>query len=204
MMDCAKTSKILFASAFIALMCTPALAISADDFIPPVQVETAKRTELLSIKDKASIKTEVDKNLDTEITSVPTLQDAINQIIANSKTGCQLVRPNGQDGFTFVATGMGTYKTDYQNVFASRIEQRNAYVTAFMGAKAEMAKTVGELVVRGATNFDRQLEILTTEKKAITNIERELNETQCQWVRKVLRGYVTYIPFLMMGMAEYT
>lgn len=67
-----------------------------------------------------------------------------------------------------------------------------AYVVAFMGAKSEMAKTVGELVVRGATDFDRKLEPLTTEKKTITNIERELTEAQCQWVRKVLKGYVTY------------
>lgn len=192
MMNCLRTSKILLVSVFIALTCTSALAISADDFIPPVQAETAKRTELLSVKDEASVKTETDGNLDTEVTSAPTLQDAINKIVAQSKIGCQLVRLNGQDGITFVATGMGTYKSDYQNVLASRIEQRNAYVVAFMGAKAEMAKTVGELVVRGATDFDRKLEVLTTEKKTITNIERELTEVQCQWVRKVLKGYVTY------------
>lgn len=120
-MNCLRTLKILLVSVFIALTCTSALAISADDFIPPVQVETAKRMELLSVKDEASVKTEMDGNINTEVTSAPTLQEAINKIIAQSKIGCQLVRLNGQDGITFVATGMGTYKLDYQNVLASRI-----------------------------------------------------------------------------------
>lgn len=73
-MNCLKTLKILLVSVFIALTCTSALAISADDFIPPVQVETAKRTKLLSVKDEASVKTEMDGNIDTEVTSAPTLR----------------------------------------------------------------------------------------------------------------------------------
>ena len=91
------------------------------------------------------------------------LQDTINKIIAQSKTGCQLVRLNSQDGITFVATGTRTYKPDYQNVLDSGIEQLNDYITAFMRVKAEKAKTVGELIVHGATDFDRKVKVLTTE-----------------------------------------
>ena len=187
-----KILSVVFVFMSITVASVPAFALSADDFIPPVQVEAEKRAELLDVKDAASVTTSNDANLDLDVTTALTLQDAINSVIAKSKVGCQLVHQAGTDGITFVATGMGTYNANYENVLASRIEQRNAYVTAFMDAKAQMAKTVGELVIRGATTFDRDAEVLSTEKKTITNIERDLSEAQCQVVRKVLKGYVTY------------
>jgi hypothetical protein len=166
-------------------------ALSADDFLPPAQAEAEQQETLLAVKDETSVKTEVDPVLKTEVTSAPTLQDAINKVIAKPQQGCRtLAEPGG--GYAFVATGMGAYKSDYQNVNAARVEQRNAYLAAFMNAKAEMAKTVGEIVVRGATNFDEKLDSLDTETTSLTNVESQLSEEQLQSVRKVLKGYVTY------------
>ena len=56
-----------------------ATALSADDFIPPVQATSpAQKEELSTIKDQDSVRTENDPVLKTEITTAPTLQDAIN------------------------------------------------------------------------------------------------------------------------------
>jgi hypothetical protein len=61
-----------------------------------------------------------------------------------------------------------------------------------MDAKAQMARTTGEIVVRGATDFDKKIEKLDTQSKGLRNIETDLSEEQLQTVRKVLKGYVTY------------
>ena len=143
-------------------------ALSADDFLPPAQAPRAQQDALLAVRDEASVTTEVDPVLLIAVTTGPTLQDSINKIIERSGSGCRIIAEPG-GGYAFVATGQATYKADRQNVTASRIDQRNAYVIAFMNAKAEMAKTVGEIVVRGATDFDRKIETLDTEVKECEN-----------------------------------
>jgi hypothetical protein len=183
-------SLFLFCALFLFLnshICYAAL--SADDFIPPVQAESSENKDaLLAVQNPSSVKEEIDPVLNAPVVNAPSLQDAINKAIEKPKQGCVIL----QGGTVFVATGTGTYNPNYSNVVASRIEQRNAYVVAFMNAKSEMAKTVGEIVVRGATNFDSKIERLDTETKALTNLETELTESQIQTVRKVLKGYVTY------------
>ncbi|MDR1651104.1 MAG: hypothetical protein LBR87_04895 [Synergistaceae bacterium] len=181
----------ILAAAVLPLWGGMGLALDADDFLPPVQASPEQKEALMSVKDEASVKTEVDPVLKTEVTTAPTLQDAINKIVEKPKQGCRLIQQ--RDGSTvFVATGNGSYNPDYQNVVASRIEQRNAYVEAFMNAKSEMTQTAGELVVRGATDFDKKVETIDSDVKSLTNIERELSEEQLQSARKVLKGYVTY------------
>ena len=184
--------KFLALILLIGLLPCSAFAISADDFIPPVQAKPEQQAELLAVKDEGSVKTFQDENLGVQVTQAATLQDAINKIIAKPKQGCEIVYASQSSGATLVATGIGTYKTDYENVIATRIEQRQAYVQAFMQAKAQMAQTTGELVIRGKTNFDTRDEILTSEKKTLINLDQELSESQQASVRKVLKGYVTY------------
>jgi hypothetical protein len=164
-------------------------ALSADDFLPPVQAESSEQKEkLLSVQNPTEVKEEIDPTLNAQVINAPSLQDAINKAIEKPKQGCVIL----QGGTVFVAIGAGTYNPNYSNVVASRIEQRNSYVAAFMNAKSEMAKTVGEIVVRGVTDFDRKIERIDSEAKSLTNIETELTESQIQTVRKVLKGYVTY------------
>jgi len=181
----------------IALLClfvfpVQAYAISADDFLPPVQAQSAeKKTELLAVKDEGTVKTEVDPVLKERITTAATAQDAINKIISKPRQGCEMIGL-ADGGLGFVATGMGTYNPNMENVVASRIAQRNAYVEAFMNAKAEMAKSVGGFVVRGATDFDKKIESISDEKVNLLNFEAQLSESQMQTARKVLKGFVTY------------
>lgn len=181
----------------IALLClfvfpVQAYAISADDFLPPVQAQSAeKKTELLAVKDEGTVKTEVDPVLKERITTAATAQDAINKIISKPHHGCEMIGL-ADGGLGFVATGVGTYNSNMENVVASRIAQRNAYVKAFMDAKVEMAKTVGGYVLRGANDFDKKPDSLDNEKIGLVNFEEQLTETQKEAVSKVLRGYVTY------------
>jgi hypothetical protein len=134
----------------------------------------------------------VDADLSLPVTTAGNLQDAINKIVEKPKQGCHLARLRPEDGLVFVATGQGTYNSAHANVVASRIEQRDAYLEAFVNAKAELARTTGELAFRGATDFDKKTDRLDTSDKALTNIERDLSESQRQSVSKVLKGYVTY------------
>lgn len=186
--------RLLLSILAVCLCASVAMAFSADDFDPPVQAKTAaQKAELSAVTDEAAVKTVMDPNLEMNVTEAPTLQDGANSIVDKMKRGCQVVRLSPEDGLTFIATGVGTYNPQkYENAVLSRIEQREAYVTAFMDAKSQMAQTVGEIVYRGATNFDKKLETLHTPEKALNNLETDLSESQLQTVRKVLKGYVTY------------
>ena len=99
------TLRIFSAILLTAIFYGNAFAISADDFLPPVQEENpAKRSELLAVKDTSTVTTEHDASLDVNFTAASTLQDAINAIVAKPKTGCQFARVAGQSGATVVAT----------------------------------------------------------------------------------------------------
>lgn len=177
----------------VAAMCGNAFAISADDFIPPIQEDTpAKQAELLTVKDVTTVTSQHDTSLDVYFTAAPTLQDAINAIVAKPKTGCQFARVAGQPGTTLVATGMGTYSLNYDNVMASRIEQRNAYLQAFMRAKSEMARTLSGISFEGATYFEQGSQSETNSSRTLNNINTSMSERQKQWAQAVLKGYVTY------------
>ncbi|MDR3231951.1 MAG: hypothetical protein LBT65_10970, partial [Synergistaceae bacterium] len=167
-------------------------ALSADDFLPPAQAAAEQRADLLTVKDEASVKTETDPNLGVAVTTAGNLQDAINKLVEEPKKGCQIIRQGPDSGIVFVATGLGTYNPNRTNVIASRIEQRNAYVAAFMDAKSEMAKTVGGFVSRGVNNFDEKIATYDTDEQSLGNMESSLSDEQTQSVRKVLKGYVTY------------
>ena len=177
----------------VAFLCNIAFAISADDFIPPIQEENAtKKAELLKVNDNNAITVEHDVSLNADFTVAPTLQDAINKIIEKPKVGCQFVRVAGQSGSTLVAIGMGTYALNYENVMASRIEQRNAYVQAFMRAKDEMARTLSGISFEGANSFEKGSQSETNSSRSLNNISTSISERQIQWAQAVLKGYVTY------------
>ncbi|GHV48575.1 hypothetical protein FACS1894204_12910 [Synergistales bacterium] len=186
-----KVAAVVFALSFV--WCGAGYAMSADDFLPPAQAaDVSQKEALLEVKDEASVKTEVDPVLKTEVTTASALQDAINAKIKRPKQGCELiVQQDG--GIVFVATGLGTYNPGYANPVASRIEQRGAYLEAIMNAKAEMARTAAGLTSRGADTFNKNTDTLDTgEGEGLANIDKNLSETQQQTARKVLKGYVTY------------
>lgn len=168
-----------------------AVPLTADDFLPIVQAPEEQRAELSAVRQPESVKVEADAVLERPVTSAATLQDAINAVVAERKQGCTMIAvPSG--GYGFVATGIGTYRKNMDNVTAERIAQRNAYVEAYMQAKSQMASLLGEMAVRGVTTFDKKTETLDTDSKALRNQTRELDEHQKAVVYAVLKGYVTY------------
>jgi len=167
-----------------------AAALTADDFLPIVQAPEEQRAELSAVRQPESVKVEADAVLEQPVTSAATVQDAINAIVAERKQGCTMIAvPSG--GYGFVATGIGTYRKNMDNVTAERIAQRNAYVEAYMQAKSQMASLLGDMAVRGVTTFDKKTETLDTDSKALRNQTRELDEHQKAVVYAVLKGYVT-------------
>ena len=175
------------------IMAGAAFALSADDFIPPVQEDNpAKRADLLAVSDDSSITVEHDDDLNTDITTAPTLQEAINKIIAKPKAGCQLAGLTGTAAYTIVSTGTGIYNPAHKNVIASRIEQRNAYVRAFMDAKSRMAAFLSEVPVQGYTKFDSSINTITDSERNLSSISTTLEERGREVAAKILRGYVTY------------
>ena len=168
-----------------------AATLSADDFLPIVQAPEEQRGELSAVRQPDAVKTEADAVLEQPVTSAATVQDAINAVVAERKQGCTMIAvPSG--GYGFVATGIGTYRKNMDNITAERIAQRNAYVEAYMQAKSQMASLLGEMAVKGVTTFDRKTETLDTDSKALRNQTRDLNEHQKAVVYGVLKGYVTY------------
>ena len=192
-MKCSSISLKASTVLLLLAMCGASFAISADDFIPPVQEDSAaRRAELLTVSNESAVHVSRSASLDAEITAAPTLQDAINAIIAKPKQGCQFAGVTGYAASTIVATGMGTYNPNYENVMASRIEQRNAYVVAFMRAKSEMSRTLSGITIEGATYFEQDSQSETTSAKTLNNLSMSLTERLHQWAQAVLRGYVTY------------
>lgn len=166
-------------------------ALSADDFLPIAQAPEERRAELSAVRNPEAVKAENDAVLEQSVTSAATVQDAINAIVAERKQGCTMIAvPSG--GYGFVATGIGTYRKNMENITAERIAQRNAYVEAYMQAKSQMASLLGEMVVKGVTTFDKKTETLDTGSKALRSQTRDLDEHQKAVVYGVLKGYVTY------------
>jgi hypothetical protein len=192
-----KTARALtvfsLASAFVCSAAPRAsAALSADDFIPPVQARTPEeKRELLAVKDEASVKTEFDPVLQTEVTTSPSLQDSINEKINPPRQGCEPVREPG-GGYAFVATGQGNYNPGHENVVMSRIEQRNAYVAAFMDAKSQMVKFLEGVSVSAFQSLDTKTGTIDTGTEGLRNIEIDQSESNTESARKVLKRYVTY------------
>ncbi|MBQ7220486.1 MAG: hypothetical protein IJS28_05855 [Synergistaceae bacterium] len=181
----------------LLVMAGTSFALSADDFIPPVQEDDpAKRAELLAVKDDSAVSTEHDEALNADVTTAPTLQDAINKLIAKPHAGCQIAGVSGAAAYTLVSTGQGLYNPNHKNAIASRIEQRNAYVRAFMDAKGRMAAFLSEVPVQGLTKFDNTVNTLTDSERSLSNITTNLEERGREVIPpKVLKGYVTYSVF---------
>ena len=168
------------------------VALSVDDFLPPVQAKSSEEAaELLQVKapDKVEI---VQESEDGEVVRAESAQDAFNVVVDQKKVGC--VRAEVGSGFGWVATGMGTYER-MEDVVASRISKRNAYVTAYMMAKKELARALGDLSVRGKTEVRDQMLLVSKADDSLKALESDSTETLEQVVQKLLKGFVLYSVF---------
>lgn len=179
--------------AAVLLLCSPSPAarLSADDFIPPVQAESDQQeADLTKIQDPSAVKKDQDGGVDGKpVIRAASAQDAINAFIEEGVPGCrQITFPSG---IGFVATGLSHY-TIHQNPTATLIEQRNAYVKAYTGAKKELASFLHGISSTGMDKLVQELQTLSTSEKDLSNLRSRLKESTAEAVNGMIRGYVVY------------
>ncbi|MDR1508934.1 MAG: hypothetical protein LBS53_04790 [Synergistaceae bacterium] len=169
-------------------------AISVDDFLPPAQAAAPEDAAIrLTVENPAEVK-EVEGDVTGEpAISAASAQDAINAWVAKRSGGFEeIVFPSG---FGFVATGTSTYDR-HDNPVAERAEKRNAYVTAYMGAKTQLAEGLNGVYTSGRTKaFERIARLDESQGQTQVNIDEETKEAIRQRVDAFLRGYVVYEVF---------
>jgi hypothetical protein len=164
--------------------------ISAEDFLPPVQAKTSgEAAQLLQVKQPEKVEVSEDKASGETVVRAETASDAFNSVVDTKKVGC--VRAEFGSGFGWVATGMGTYER-MEDVVASRISKRNAYIVAYMMAKKELAQALSELSTEGKSRVREQMLLVSKADDSLKSIESESAETLEQTVRKLLKGFVLY------------
>lgn len=161
---------------------------SADDFLPPVQASTPEQQQQLS-QVQGSVQEVKDPATGQTAAEGKTAQDAINFVVNKRSAGAEMVKFGS--GIGWVATGTGTYEV-MENPTATRIAKRNAYVRAFLEAKANLAKSLGSLSSEGRTQLVEQMEQVTDTKADLGNFASTQQEKLEQAVQMLLKGFVTY------------
>ena len=186
------TAIILAAVLFSAQ--TASSKLTDHEFVPPLRTPKEHRPDFLAVKTPEAVRTQPDPSMNRPVTRAASVQDAINTIVQRHEEGCEMIAvPEG--GYGFVATGLGTYRTDIQNITALRLAQRNAYVQAFMQAKNQMAGQVRGIAVSGFTNFDQSLYTADNETSGMNALESSSSDSIRSSVAAVLKGFVTYDVF---------
>lgn len=155
-----------------------ALAISADDFIPPVEGGS----------------TEVEGKVAEEngLVTAETAQDGFNH--ANQEL--DFIQQNFKtvefpSGIGYLAGGSHRYQT-HENPDATLLEKRLAYVIAYTKAKAELARGL-----RGGESMAKEkllehIDNVVTSTDTVANIAQNYDEDIVQATEALLRGYVIY------------
>ncbi len=179
---------ILFACLLIVSPLVRAVEISADDFLLPVAVDDpAEKQAVRAIKEPEAVaRVEVHGQ---EAVRANTAQDAINAVVDQQVPGCSMVKFGS--GFGWVAVGQGSYQK-LANPTATRISKRNAYLKAYMQAKAELAKTLGGLSSAAREEVRSALTMVSDETTDAVNLEESTAESLAQATRMLLRGFVIY------------
>ena len=161
---------------------------SADDFLPPVQASTPEQQQQLE-QVKGPVQEIKDPATGQTVAEGKTAQDAINFVVNKHSAGAEMVKFGS--GIGWVATGTGTYEV-MENPTATRIAKRNAYVRAFLEAKANLAKSLGKLSDEGRTQIVEQMEQVTDNKADLANSAATQDEKLEQAVQMLLKGFVIY------------
>jgi hypothetical protein len=186
-----------FFGVFIALLAFSAIASPSlatppvDDLLPPAQAATPEdETARLKVENPAEV-----KEVEGEVTGEPAIsaasvQDAVNAWIGKRSEGFEeIIFPSG---FGFVATGVATYGK-FDNPVAVRAAKRNAYVTAYMRAKNQLAEGLNGVYTTGNTKaFERIATVNESQGRTLVNAKENLTEAIRQRVDGFLRGYVVY------------
>lgn len=181
---------VLFLAVLSVNTANAEVQLSVEDFLPPVQAKSSEEAStLLEVKQPEKVEVNEDKSTGEIVVKAETAQDAFNTVVDTKKVGC--VRAEFGSGFGWAATGMGAYER-MTDVVASRISKRNAYVTAYMMAKKELAQALGELSTQGKTQLREQMLLVSKADDSLKAMESDSAETLEQVVQKFLKGFVLY------------
>lgn len=164
---------------------------SADDFLAPLTSGPETRTAAAAVPTTPEQLTS--KGAKTPVFAAPTADAGI---AAASKT---LLEGNGQvaavrfeSGIGIVARGTARYKA-FPNRNASLYSKREAYLDAYLQAKANMASLLFSLDVKASQEVVRAVETYDKgDREALANTGSVRKETQAQHLEGLLRGAVVY------------
>ncbi|MEJ6571486.1 MAG: hypothetical protein QNL39_05815 [Akkermansiaceae bacterium] len=96
-------------------------------------------------------------------------------------------------GLAYMAVGTATYR-EYKNREASLVDKRDAYVQAYIKAKANLAKLLYGLTNESQQALKTQLDLRIAGDKEKTLVNRDVVQTESieQKVEGMLRGFVIY------------
>ena len=166
--------------------------VSGADFLPPVQGgdESVEKPKEVKVTE--------------EVVEAASAQDAMNvavkenikEIAEDPKAASETPEVGVKwlkfgSGVGILATGMGTY-SEMPNPTATRIAQRNAYVVAYINAKAAMARTGSSISNEGRDVLETAAAQINTAEKLEQLDAAKRQEAIKQAAESLLKGYVTY------------
>lgn len=175
-----KAFALLFTVSFFALF---AFAFNVDDFLPPVQGGTTELTETASVTASAN----------DEVTALE-LQDGFNfasRLIWEEQQGDGFRAVVFPSGTGYIAGATSSYSV-YENVNATLLAKRAAYMTAYYLAKGYLAQGLNGYLTRKQESFESSLVSIDNTRENIGGFFDYQYEKIEQVVEAVLRGYVTY------------
>jgi hypothetical protein len=170
-----------FASTCFALLlaASGAQAISLDDFVPPAEGGTVNESASAS--------------QDGDVVQAMNMQDGLSYAY-------QKIMDDGGDGILTVQTktGMGIISTAtasynrYENINATMLSKRSAYVKGFTKAQGEMVKYMEGLENNCSSALSDETLTLDTGMESNANSVATIKETCQQTAKGVLAGFITY------------
>jgi len=158
-------------------------AITVDDFLPPVQGGSTELTEAASLT----------RSADDEVIA-NALQDGFNyatKLIWEEQLGDGFRAVVFPSGTGYIAGATSSYSV-YENINATLIAKRAAYLTAYYSAKSYLAQGLNGYFTRKKEALEISLASLDDSEKNVGGFYEYQFEKIEQVVEAMLRGYVTY------------
>lgn len=168
-----------------------AAAMSADDFLPPAQINSeAEQQQAQQIAQPEAVKEEKGASGEQAIAAA-TAQDAINAAVKHTAVGGGCEEVKFPSGFGFVASGVATYSV-MPNPTATLMDQRKAYQIAYLNAKKELASHLHGMSTTSKEQLLNEFKIVTTDSDTLANTSETIGENISELINGLLKGYVVY------------
>ena len=184
--------RILLAVAGTFAVAISAQALTAADFLAPVQAPSTQEAQALKHVNTPDKVRMTRQQAGETIVTAASAQDSINAAVAQSiESGNECIRIEFPSGFGWVATGTSVYQY-HQNPTASLISQRRAYANAYLQAKKNLTATLTGISHQSMTGLMQQAKTLITSEETLANTSDTSFENIGEFVSGLIRGYVVY------------